>query len=128
MPNVLILGCGGPAAHNFIDAVNQIDNDYELIGADSSKYMLALSNLENKYLIPPANTEMHIPTILEIIEKEKIDFVHPQPDVEVFAITEYNDSTSYVYSLEDLYRRKIEKTFLPDNYVIRKCQNKIETH
>ena len=116
MSNILILGCGGPAAHNFIDAVNQIEHDYTFIGADSSPYMLALSPLENKHLIPQSGLKGYYPILTALIEEEQIDFVHPQPDSEVRSITMNPNAFEKA------------KTFLPEHNVIQICQDKESTY
>lgn len=116
MSNVLILGCGGPAAHNFIDAVNQIDHDYKFIGADASPYMLALSPLKNKHLIPPSGFMGYYEKLTALIEEEQIDFIHPQPDAEVWSVTQNPKAFDNT------------KTFLPDVDVIRICQDKELTY
>ena len=116
MSRILVLGAGGPAATNFIDAVNQIEHDYTFIGADSSPYMLALSPLENKHLIPQSGLKGYYPRLTALIEEEQIDFVHPQPDAEVRSIT------------QNPVAFEKAKTFLPDNDVIRICQDKEITY
>lgn len=116
MYRTLLLGCAGPASANFVDAVNQSTHEHTFIGADASPYMLALSPLEIKYLIPPAGSYEYYDAVKEIVKNEKIDFIHPQPDVEVDAIT------------INLKVFEGVKTFLPDHSIIRKCQDKELTY
>ncbi len=112
MSRILLTSCGGPAATNFVDAINQTEHRHTFVGVDASPYMLALSPLETKYLIPKAGTKEYTQKVLEIIEKEKIEFLHAQSDVEVAYITENIDDFVGV------------KTFLPRQSVIKSCQDK----
>ncbi len=112
MSNILVLGCGGPAVHNFIDAVNQIEHDYTFVGADASPYMLALSSLEKKYLIPKANDYGYLEAVQNIINREKIDFIHIQSDAEVKVITGAFGKFGEV------------KTLLPMSSTVNICQDK----
>lgn len=116
MSNILVLGCGGPASHNFIDAVNQVKHDHTFVGVDINPYMLALSPLEKKYHVDKSKIRSYTAFLNEIIEKEKIDFIHPQPDAEVKAI---------LYDLIEI--NPSVKTFLPDYDVVTTCQDKAAT-
>jgi len=42
--------------------------------------------VDRKYLCPKANDQNYIPFIKEIIKREKIDFLHSQPEIEAFTI------------------------------------------
>lgn len=111
MHKILVCGAGGPAANNFIDSLQLSDNEYEIYGVDSNKYMLELSKADKTFEIPPCTHKNYIEEINDIIEYFGIHLIHPQPDVEVAEIAS---------------RRKLlaAPTFLPANYTIALCQNK----
>jgi biotin carboxylase len=113
MTRILITGAGGSAASNFCDALrHDTKRSYQIIGSDAKPYHLELAPLEGKYLVPPASDPAFCDAINGIIAKEGIDFVHPQPDVEVawFATN----------------RERINApTFLPDANAIELCHDKM---
>jgi carbamoyl-phosphate synthase large subunit len=65
-------------------------------------------------LIPRAKEPSFVDRLNEIIRKEKIDFLHAQPDVEVEVVSEK--------------REKIEaNVFLPSKSAVKACQDKLES-
>jgi carbamoyl-phosphate synthase large subunit len=112
---ILITGAGGSPAINFTRSLKKLKDKYELIGADCSKYYLMRAETSKKYLVPPANNEDYIPFLNYIIDKEGIDFLHVQNDMEVSFVSEN--------------REKINtKTFLPDKETVKICQDKFESY
>jgi len=108
---ILVTGCGGAAAANFIKSLRMSDERYYIVGTDTNKYKVSLSNTDISYISEPVTSPTYLENLNKIIKKEKIDFVHPQPDEEVLFISEN--------------REKINaKTYLPDKRTIRVCQNK----
>lgn len=110
---ILITGAGGSAAYNFYDALKLAYNNLHVVGTDVKKYHLELIDVDKRYLVPPVSDSNYTATLNEIITKEKIDFVHPQPDVEVAFLSKHADKLS-------------AKIFLPDFNVIEKCHDKME--
>ncbi len=88
---VLITGCGGPAAINFTRALLSAPEKFYLVGTDAGAWLHYLSPIEKKYRVPRARDPNYIPKLREILKQEKIDFLHPQPDVEVEVITKNLD-------------------------------------
>jgi glutathione synthase/RimK-type ligase-like ATP-grasp enzyme len=85
-----------------------------VVGTEASEYYLHLAPTETKYLVPKANNPAYIDRLNEIIRKEKIDFLHAQPDVEVEAVSEK--------------REKLEApVFLPSKRAVLACQDKLES-
>lgn len=85
-----------------------------LISTESNQYRIHLVPTEKKYQIPLATDKQYIETLNEIIDKEKIEFLHPQPDIEVTMLSEN--------------REKIKTTmFLPSKDAVRICQDKYES-
>lgn len=110
---VLVTGAGGSAGYNFIHSLLIADENITVIGVDTNKEHLALSNAHYKYLVPPSSKELlYIEALNQIIKKHKVNLVHPQPDPEVAFISHH--------------RNKINaKTYLPSQETIETCQNKI---
>jgi carbamoyl-phosphate synthase large subunit len=117
MYRTLLLGCAGPASANFVDAVNQVEHAYTFVGVDINPYMLALSPLEKKYHVDKSKIKSYTSFLNEIIEKENIDFIHPQPDAEV---------EDLLYNIDEI--DPSVKTFLPTYDVVTTCQDKFRTH
>lgn len=112
MIRLLITGGGGSAAYNFIDAIRQSGQEYYIVATDMKPYHLELLDVDKKYLVPPVGDKNYISSINRIIKKEKIDFVHPQPDVEVAFLSNNKD-------------RVDAKIFLPESETVEFCHDKM---
>jgi carbamoyl-phosphate synthase large subunit len=111
---ILCTGAGGPAGINFTKSLQISPEKVFLAGTEASKYFLHLSQTDAHYHVPRAKDGNYIEKLNEIIRKEKIEFVHAQPDVEVEAVSEN--------------REKIEaNVFLPSKEAVRACQDKLES-
>ncbi len=85
-----------------------------IAGTEASEYYLHLAPTHKQYLIPRAKEPSFVDRLNEIIRKEKIDFLHAQPDVEVEVVSEK--------------REKIEaNVFLPSKKAVKACQDKLES-
>jgi len=111
MKNILVLGAGGPAGVNFLRSL-ELEKDIRLYGADINNYNreFARPYCKEVFLIDKEYDKKLI-FINRIIEEFNIDFVHAQPDPEVYFISKYRDKIK-------------AKTFLPPHYAIEACQNK----
>lgn len=115
MIKILVTGAGGSAAFNFIHSLKNSKEKYKIIGIDSNKFHLALSNADIKCLVPSnRQKEKYIRALNRIIDDYKVDLVHPQPDEEVLFLAENKTKIN-------------ARIFLPNLGTIKKCQNKIET-
>jgi len=112
MNRILITGAGGSAAYNFHDALKQSKQTYFVVGTDTKPYHLELFPAAQRYLVPPVNDPKYTDAINGIIDKEKIDFVHPQPDVEVAFLAKNSGKIN-------------AKMFLPPSEVIELCHDKM---
>ena len=111
MKRILVTGAGGSAAFNFVDSLRIAKEKFYIVGVDTRPYHLELTQVDKKYLIPRVDESNYLVELNKIIRKEKIDLVHPQPDIEVGFISKNRD--------------KLEaKTFLPSPLAIERCQNK----
>ncbi|MFH0713764.1 MAG: hypothetical protein V1644_02750 [Candidatus Micrarchaeota archaeon] len=113
MKRIIVTGAGGSAGINFIDSIRSAPEKIFIVGTDINKWHLELPDLDIKQVIPPAsNIIEYLTTLNKIIEEEKIEFVHPQPDVEVKVLSQNRDKLK-------------AKTFLPSKDTIAICQDKV---
>ncbi len=114
MKRVLCTGAGGPAGINFTRSLQIAPERLFIVGTEASGHFLHLAQTDVSYHVPRARNRDYIEKLNEIIRKEKIEFIHAQPDVEVEAISEN--------------REIIEaKMFLPSKKAVRACQDKLES-
>jgi len=113
MKRIIVTGAGGSAAVNFIKSLRMAKEKIFVVGTDISKEHLELSNADKKYQFVPVSDQSYLEKLNRLIELEKVEFVHPQPDVEVIFISENREKINAI-------------TFLPDKKTIKLCQNKIE--
>ena len=114
MKRILCTGAGGPAGINFTMSLRAVPEKMFLVGTDSNGHYLHLAVTDAKYLVPRAKEPSYIDRLNEIIAKEKVEFLHAQPDVEVEAVSEK--------------REKLNATvFLPSKAAVKACQDKLES-
>ena len=114
MKRILCTGAGGPAGINFVISLRAAPEKMLLVGTEANEYFFHLMPTDMMYLVPRAKNPEYIDTLNEIIRKEKIEFLHPQPDVEVEAVSEN--------------REKLEvPVFLPSKQAVKACQDKLES-
>lgn len=111
MRRILVTGAGGSAAHNFVDSLNIAQEKFYVVGVDTRPYHIELTSLDKKYLIPRVDDPGYLQKLNKIIKKERIDFLHAQPDPEVSFISENREKIA-------------ARTFLPDKKTIKLCQSK----
>jgi len=109
---VLILGAGGTAGNNVVQSLLDAPEPIYLVGTDCNRYHLEWPDVHKVCLVPPCTSPEYIDTINVIIERERIEFVHPQPDIEVRVVSEHRDQLR-------------ARTFLPSREVIRLLQDKL---
>lgn len=103
MARVLITGAGGSAAFNFRDALRlDAESAHYVVGCDVRPFHLELIDLDRKYLVPPVSDPRYVDAVNAIVEKENIDLVHPQPDVEVAWYAEHHEQVEAAVFLPDL--------------------------
>jgi carbamoyl-phosphate synthase large subunit len=112
MTTVLVLGAGGSAAANFVDALRLSDHRYRVVGADASPVKLHLSLAEERVVIPRANEPGYEQALAAAVEKTGADVLHAQPDPDVLAIGALRDSLPTA-------------TFLPEQHVLDLAADKL---
>jgi len=111
---ILCTGAGGPAGINFTTSLRAAPEKMFLVGTDSNALYLNLAITDEKYLVPRARESGYIDRLNEIIAKEKIEFFHAQPDVEVEVVSENRE-------------RLNAPVFLPSKAAVKACQDKLES-
>ncbi len=91
METILLLGAGGSAAANFLDALRLSEHRYRVVGVDASPVHLHLSGSDERAIIPRADAEDYIDALLALIERHHVDVVHAQPDPDVQALSRLRD-------------------------------------
>lgn len=115
MKRILVLGCGGPAAINFTRSLKSAPEKFYIVGTDINKYKIHLAETDRKYLMPPISSQETLSLLWDIIKKEKIDFIHAQPDVCVSFLSKFRDEID-------------AKVFLPGHDIIEICQDKFKSY
>jgi biotin carboxylase len=111
---ILCTGAGGPAGINFVMSLRLAPERLFVVGTEANEHYLHLASTEKKYRVPRAIDPRYIDSLNEIIRKEKVEFLHAQPDVEVEAVSEN--------------RGKIRaNVFLPSKAAVKACQDKLES-
>jgi len=109
---ILVTGCGGAAAGNFIQSLREADERYYIVGVDTSKYNVNLSRADVSYVYSKTDG-WTVDDLNDVIKKLDIDMVHAQPDPEVLFLSRN--------------RKKINAIVeLPSRSAIEICQDKIE--
>ena len=89
MKRILVTGCGGAPTTNFVRSLRGADpkqKRYFIVGIDCDKYAIHKSECDKSYICPPAKDDYYIEFLLEIIKREKIDFLHTQPEIEIYVV------------------------------------------
>jgi carbamoylphosphate synthase large subunit len=111
---ILITGSGGPAGINFTKSLRIAPERMLLVGTEANEYYVTLAVTHKTLMVPEATSREYVDKLNEIIVQEGAEFVHPQPDVEVLALSEQ--------------REKLKATMmLPSKRAIRICQDKFES-
>lgn len=99
MKRLLLLGAGGSAAANFLDAVRLSDDDWYVLGADASPARLHLSGVDEAVIVPRAAEPGYADALVRACEKWRIDVVHAQPDPDVKALGAIRDRVGAAHLL-----------------------------
>ena len=115
MKRILLTAAGGPSTMSFVRSLRDADEDYYIVGTDCMKYNLFRSEADKTYLCPRATHEKYIPFIKHLIEKEGIEYMHTQPEIEVFEIGKHRDEIPC-------------RLFMPDQETIEFCRDKFQSY
>lgn len=113
MKKILVTGAGGPAGVNVVRSLRDSGEDMKIYGTDISAYHAEFARpvVDDVFIVPRCSAPNYIDELNKVIDELGIEYIHPQPDVEVSVISE---------NREKLHA----KNFLPSKETIRICQNK----
>lgn len=111
---ILVTGAGGPAGINFIKSIRIAPERMFVAGIEANEYFASLAPTDSVDIVPKATNSSYIERINAIIKEKASEFVHPQPDIEVKAISENREKLNAT-------------TFLPSKDAIRICQDKLKS-
>ena len=115
MKRILVTGAGGPATNSFVRSLRDAEENYYIVGVDAGKYNVFRSEAHKTYLCPKATDEMYLPFVAHIIDKHKIDFIHSQPEIELYTLS--------------LNRHWLNcKHFMPKHETVEVCRDKIQSY
>jgi carbamoyl-phosphate synthase large subunit len=112
---ILVTGAGGVGGVNFVRSLRAAPQTFYIVGTDFFKYHLEFPLVDARYESPPHDSADYMNFLTELVEREKIDFLHPQPEVEVEVIANNLDRIGC-------------KTLLPDKESIRNARDKYLTY
>lgn len=110
MKKILVTGAGGTPSWNFMKSIREKE-DVHIIGTDSNKYKVHLSTADKTYLLPRYDAPEYTEKLNEIIDKEGVELVHAQPDVEVGRISKDRDQIN-------------AKVYMPTKEEVSTCHDK----
>jgi len=112
MTTVLLLGAGGSAAANVLDALRRADRTYRVVGADASSVNLHLSAADERVVVPRAADPDYADAVRSVVGKFGCDVVHAQPDPDVLSISRIRNDLEAA-------------TFLPSDQAITLAADKL---
>ncbi|MCU0309244.1 MAG: hypothetical protein MUE51_16055 [Thermoleophilia bacterium] len=112
MRRVLVTGAGGPAGVNFVRSLRASGRAYHIVGTDIDRFHLEWPDLDGAYESPRTDDPGYVRFLNDVIAREGIDLVHPQPDGEVRRISDVRDELD-------------ARTFLPAQATVATCQDKL---
>jgi len=112
MRKILVTGSGGIGGVNFVRALKLFSDKFFIVGTDFNKYYLQFAELDERIISPKHSDPNFITFLNQLVEKYKIEFLHPQPSSEALVVSQ---------NLEKI----IINTLLPPSNVI--STDKLET-
>ena len=85
--NILVLSSGGPAAHGVIKSLRKIDTTVRIVSVDCYELSAGFYLSDSYYVVPKADENNYINTILEIVDKESIDLILPTGGDDIVTIS-----------------------------------------
>lgn len=109
MFNILVTGAGGTAGVNFIRSITLSDK-YFVVGTERNKYHTLFPNVNKMEVIPNHSDHNYLDELRNVIERNDIDFLHPQPTPELQVIAKNRDALdveTYLPATEVVLRDKL---------------------
>ena len=115
---ILIAGAGGAPSEGVIKSLLKGTKGDKIIGMGSEVTDLVLSNAQEKFYIPYANTSEYKESLIKLLNQEKPDLIHFQNDLEIFHASKFRKEINDIGV----------KTFMPPHEVIDTCVHKYKTY
>jgi len=116
MRSILVTGAGGSAGNNVCWSL-RVSNDGKKIvldGTDVDRTSIELNGwIDRAYQLPPANSPRYLRRLNQVVKKDKVEMIFPQPDSEVGRLSRDRDQVRAAM-------------FLPEREAVRVCQDKYE--
>lgn len=112
MRRILVTGCGGAAAANFVSSLRMSGEELFIVGTDSNRFHLELAAVDSGHVMPAASDPAYVAKLNEVIASEGVEMVHPQPDPEVSVLSENRDGID-------------ARMMLPSRRAVNMCQDKM---
>jgi biotin carboxylase len=112
LTRILVTGAGGSAASNFVHSLRLAPEPFHVVGTDSRREHLELTDLDARYLLPRPDDPRYLDELNAVVDAEQVEFVHPQPDPEVRVLADRRDEVR-------------ARTFLPAAETIELTQDKL---
>ena len=109
---VLVTGIGGNVGQGILRNIASLNLSIRLIGTDIASFTPGNHLCDVTYKVPYAYDESYIPTLQNIIDKEKVDLVLPSTDYEVYYLSQNAEKLNAIVVASDA---KTAKTYL-DKY------------
>lgn len=115
MKRILVTGAGGSAGINFINCLRMAEEPFFIVGGDINRWHLELPAVDKARLMPHCWDEGYIDGLRRVIEEERIDLLHVQPDMELAVVSKFRE-------------RVPARLLLPPHAVIEACHDKMATN
>ena len=112
---ILVCGAGGSAGINFIRSLRLADEPFYIVAADMNRWHLELPDADAVYALPQCLAPDYLETLNRVVERERIDLVHAQPDMEVEVLSANR-------------KRLAARTWLPAHSGLLVCRDKVATN
>lgn len=109
---VLVTGIGGNVGQGILRNIASLNLSIRLIGTDIASFTPGNHLCDAAYKVPYSYDESFIPTLQNIIDKEKVDLVLPSTDYEVYYLSQNAEKLNAIVVASDA---KTAKTYL-DKY------------
>ncbi len=86
MKRILVTFAGGHLAHGICRALRASQEEFYIIGVDSSKFHVYLAEADETHVCPRGTDPNYVDVIADIANESNADFIWPMHDDEVFAI------------------------------------------
>ncbi|MVN21012.1 ATP-grasp domain-containing protein [Mucilaginibacter arboris] len=118
MKKILIAGAGGAPSEGVINSLLKSNKNEIILGMGSEPTDLVLSNAQEKYHIPYADSNEYKSSLISLLNSIKPDLVHFQNDLEIYHASKFRD---------EIHACGV-KTFMPAHEVIDTCVHKYKTY